>query len=155
MAGSLCRTWTRALWIRAPCLHHLLQGRAASRLRCGSLMKIPDGDRVASELGPGRRHSPTGFFNDEFYVGWKPYSDRSWKMGPILTSPSWPPYSKTSRIPGRHLQPTRSPPRTRWTRLLPDWTSALAVKISGPDLNVLQNMRWPQPRLEQFQDSRS
>ena len=47
-------------------------------------MKYPMVTDVGSELGrPDDGTDPTGFFNDEFYVGLKPYNDSSWKTGPI------------------------------------------------------------------------
>ena len=39
---------------------------------------------VGSELGrPDDGTDPTGFFNCEFYVGLKPYSDKSWSKTSI------------------------------------------------------------------------
>src|SRR6202795_1914262 len=48
------------------------------------LMKYPQVTVVGSELGrPDDGTDPTGFFNCEFYVGLKPYHDKSWKQGSI------------------------------------------------------------------------
>jgi cobalt-zinc-cadmium resistance protein CzcA len=69
-----------ALWIRAtmPYTSPSTTSEQASRPRCAiSLMKYPMVTDVGSELGrPDDGTDPTGFFNDEFYVGLKPYSDR-------------------------------------------------------------------------------
>ena len=73
---------------------------------------------VGSELGrPDDGTDPTGFFNDEFYVGLKPYNDASWKTGAIhnkaeLTEDI---QKKLKRFPASSST-TRSPPKTRWTK---------------------------------------
>jgi len=47
-------------------------------------MKYPMVTDVGSELGrPDDGTDPTGFFNDEFYVGLKPYTDVAWKTGSL------------------------------------------------------------------------
>ena len=41
---------------------------------------------VGSELGrPDDGTDPTGFFNDEFYVGLRPYNDKTWQQSSIHT----------------------------------------------------------------------
>src|SRR5271157_5505877 len=51
------------------------------------LRSFPQVTTVANELGrPDDGTDPTGFFNNEFYVGLKPYSDKSWAGG-IRTKP--------------------------------------------------------------------
>jgi cobalt-zinc-cadmium resistance protein CzcA len=53
------------------------------------LMKYAMVTDVGSELGrPDDGTDPTGFFNDEFYVGLKPYNDASWKSGASTIRPS-------------------------------------------------------------------
>ena len=48
------------------------------------LLQYPMVTDVGSELGrPDDGTDSTGFFNDEFYVGLKPYGDATWKKGPI------------------------------------------------------------------------
>ena len=48
-------------------------------------MSYPQVTVVGSELGrPDDGTDPTGFFNCEFYVGLKPYKDKSWS-GDIST----------------------------------------------------------------------
>ena len=54
-------------------------GKPSPQIR-NILMKYPMVTDVGSELGrPDDGTDPTGFFNDEFYVGLKPYDDASWK----------------------------------------------------------------------------
>ncbi|MFP5227341.1 MAG: efflux RND transporter permease subunit, partial [Acidobacteriota bacterium] len=75
-----------ALWIRAT-LPYTISFEEASRFSPqvrNILMQYPMVTDVGSELGrPDDGTDPTGFFNDEFYVGLKPYSDTSWKSGSI------------------------------------------------------------------------
>ena len=57
---------------------------------------------VGSELGrPDDGTDPTGFFNDEFYVGLKPYNDASWKRDRSKQGGAAPRIQKnlTPRIP--------------------------------------------------------
>src|SRR5436853_1089551 len=43
------------------------------------LLSFPQVTTVANELGrPDDGTDPTGFFNNEFYVGLRPYDDASW-----------------------------------------------------------------------------
>jgi cobalt-zinc-cadmium resistance protein CzcA len=132
-----------ALWIRATMPYTISFEGASSfspQVR-DILMKYPMVTDVASELGrPDDGTDPTGFFNDEFYVGLKPYSDRSWKMGPIHNK------SELAADIQKHLQAFpgvifnyTQPAEDAVDEALTGLKSALAVKIYGPDLNVLQN----------------
>ncbi|HEY1731716.1 MAG TPA: efflux RND transporter permease subunit, partial [Terriglobales bacterium] len=75
-----------ALWIRAT-LPYTISFDEASRFSPqvrDILMQYPMVTDVGSELGrPDDGTDPTGFFNDEFYVGLKPYGDASWKSGTV------------------------------------------------------------------------
>ena len=47
-------------------------------------MSYPQVTDVGSELGrPDDGTDPTGFFNCEFYVGLRPYKDKTWRQGSI------------------------------------------------------------------------
>src|SRR5271168_1747109 len=75
-----------ALWVRATMPYTISFEEASSiapQIR-NILMSYPQVTVVGSELGrPDDGTDSTGFFNDEFYVGLKPYDDASWKKGPI------------------------------------------------------------------------
>src|ERR1035441_3793195 len=77
-----------ALWVRAT-MPYTVSFDAASKFSPqvrDILLKYPMVTDVGSELGrPDDGTDPTGFFNDEFYVGLKPYDDASWKTGSIHT----------------------------------------------------------------------
>ncbi|MGH9328249.1 MAG: efflux RND transporter permease subunit, partial [Terriglobia bacterium] len=73
-----------ALWVRATMPYTISWQEAAKispQIR-DVLMSFPQVTTVASELGrPDDGTDPTGFFNDEFYVGLHPYNTRTWKQG--------------------------------------------------------------------------
>ncbi len=131
-----------ALWIRATMPYTISFEGASSfspQVR-DILMKYPMVTDVASELGrPDDGTDPTGFFNDEFYVGLKPYSDRSWRPGSIhnkaeLTADIQKHLQAFPGVIFNYTQPAEDAVDEALTGL----KSALAVKIYGPDLNVLQ-----------------
>ena len=67
----------RAVGARDHALHHLVRRIGEDRARrCATILRsFPEVTTVASELGrPDDGTDPTGFFNVEFYVGLKPYS---------------------------------------------------------------------------------
>ncbi len=70
-----------ALWVRATMPYTISfeeAGKIAPQIR-KILMSYPQVTVVGSELGrPDDGTDPTGFFNCEFYVGLKPYKDKSW-----------------------------------------------------------------------------
>src|ERR1700690_141114 len=70
-----------ALWVRATMPYTISFEEAAKfapQIR-DILMAYPQVTVVGSELGrPDDGTDPTGFFNCEFYVGLKPYKDKSW-----------------------------------------------------------------------------
>ncbi|HEV2486765.1 MAG TPA: CusA/CzcA family heavy metal efflux RND transporter [Terracidiphilus sp.] len=132
-----------ALWVRAT-MPYTVSFDTASKLSPqvrNILLKYPMVTDVGSELGrPDDGTDPTGFFNDEFYVGLKPYSDVSWKSGPIhnkaeLTADIQKQLDAFPGIIFNYTQPAEDAVDEALTGL----KSALAVKIYGPDLNVLQS----------------
>jgi cobalt-zinc-cadmium resistance protein CzcA len=131
-----------ALWVRAT-LPYTISFDEASRFSPqvrDILMQYPMVTDVGSELGrPDDGTDPTGFFNDEFYVGLKPYNDASWKSGPIHNKRELQEAveKKLQSFPGVIFNYTQ-PAEDAVDEALTGLKSALAVKIYGPDLNVLQ-----------------
>jgi heavy metal efflux system protein len=132
-----------ALWVRAT-MPYTISFEEASRFSPqvrNLLMKYAMVTDVGSELGrPDDGTDPTGFFNDEFYVGLKPYDDASWKSGRIhnkaeLTEDL---QRQLSAFPGVIFNYTQ-PAEDAVDEALTGLKSALAVKIYGTDLNVLQS----------------
>jgi cobalt-zinc-cadmium resistance protein CzcA len=129
-----------ALWVRAtmPSTISLeASGQLVPRIR-EILRSFPEVTVVASEHGrPDDGTNPTGFFNAEFYVGLKPY--REWR-GAYHTKPELiaAVNRKLSRFPGvsfNYTQPAEDAVDEAETGL----KSALAVKVFGPDLGVLES----------------
>ncbi len=129
-----------ALWIRAtmPYTISFDESKKISPQVRNILRTFPEVTIVASEHGrPDDGTDPTGFFNDEFYVGLKPYSE--WKG----------PYHKKSELieainekllafPGivfNYTQPAEDAVDEAETGL----KSSLAVKVFGPDLQTLES----------------
>ncbi len=132
-----------ALWIRATMPYTISYEEAAKfspQVR-HILMQYPMVTDVGSELGrPDDGTDPTGFFNDEFYVGLRPYNDPTWKKTSIhnkaeLTEDI---QKKLQAFPGVIFNYTQ-PAEDAVDEALTGLKSALAVKVYGPDLNVLQN----------------
>jgi heavy metal efflux system protein len=132
-----------AIWVRAT-MPYTISYEEASKLSPQIreiLMKYPMVTDVGSELGrPDDGTDPTGFFNDEFYVGLKPYDDAAWKRGPFHTK------TELTEDIEKHLQAFpgvifnfTQPAEDAVDEALTGLKSALAVKIYGPDLNVLQS----------------
>ena len=128
-----------ALWVRATMPYTISydeSARITPKIR-DILKTFPQVTTVASELGrPDDGTDSTGFFNVEFYVGLKPYSD--W-TGSIRTKAqlSEAINQKLQAFPGiifNYTQPAEDAVDEAETGL----KSALAVKIFGSDLNVLQ-----------------
>jgi cobalt-zinc-cadmium resistance protein CzcA len=132
-----------ALWVRAT-MPYTVSFEEASRFSPkvrAILMKYPMVTDVGSELGrPDDGTDPTGFFNDEFYVGLKPYSDATWKSGKIHTKAELTQdiQKQLDAFPGVIFNFTQ-PAEDAVDEALTGLKSALAVKIYGPDLNVLQS----------------
>src|SRR5712691_4039630 len=132
-----------ALWVRAPLPYTISYEQAAKfapEVR-KILMSYPQVTEVGSELGrPDDGTDPTGFFNCEFYVGLKPYKDAAWRLGRIRTKAEVTEdlQKKLAAYPGvifNYSQPAEDAVDEALTGL----KSALAVKIYGQDLQVLEN----------------
>ena len=128
-----------ALWVRAtmpPTVSLEESGRIVPEIR-DILRSFPQVTDVASEHGrPDDGTNPIGFFNAEFYVGLKPY--REWQ-GAIRTKAELiAAVAKRLRVfPGivfNYTQPAEDAVDEAETGL----KSALAVKVFGPDLEVLE-----------------
>jgi len=132
-----------ALWVRAT-MPYTVSFEEASKFSPqvrNILMKYAMVTDVGSELGrPDDGTDPTGFFNDEFYVGLKSYNDGSWKSGAIhnkaeLTEDI---QRQLKAFPGVIFNYTQ-PAEDAVDEALTGLKSALAVKVYGPDLNILQS----------------
>jgi cobalt-zinc-cadmium resistance protein CzcA len=128
-----------ALWVRATMPYTISFDESAKivpQIR-SIIASFPEVTVVGSEHGrPDDGTDPTGFFNAEFFVGLKPYSE--WR-GPIHTKPQLIAAinDKLQTFPGitfNYTQPAEDAVDEAETGL----KSALAVKIFGPDLNTLE-----------------
>jgi heavy metal efflux system protein len=128
-----------ALWVRATMPYTISFDEAAKvtpQIR-DVLRSFPEVTTVASELGrPDDGTDSTGFFNVEFYVGLKPYSDwrGSYRTKAALTAAI---NRKLLDFPGiifNYTQPAEDAVDEAETGL----KSALAVKVFGTDLNTLE-----------------
>ena len=129
----------RALWVRATMPYTISfdeSARVTPQIRA-VLKSFPDVTTVASELGrPDDGTDSTGFFNVEFYVGLKPYSE--WR-GPYRNKPELIAAinRKLQAFPGitfNYTQPAEDAVDEAETGL----KSALAVKVFGSNLDTLQ-----------------
>ncbi len=128
-----------ALWVRATMPYTISydeSARITPKIR-DILQSFPEVTTVASELGrPDDGTDATGFFNVEFYVGLKPYSQWNGKYrtkAALIEAVN----QKLVSFPGiifNYTQPAEDAVDEAETGL----KSALAVKIFGSDLNVLQ-----------------
>ncbi len=131
-----------ALWVRATMPYTISledASRFAPQVR-NILNQYPQVTVVGSELGrPDDGTDPTGFFNCEFYVGLKPYDDASWKSGSIHSKEALTEdlSKKLDAYPGVIFNFTQ-PAEDAVDEALTGLKSALAVKIFGPDLDVLE-----------------
>jgi len=132
-----------ALWVRAT-MPYTISFEEASKFSPQVrhiLMSYPMVTQVGSELGrPDDGTDPTGFFNDEFYVGLAPYGDKTWRQTAIrnkqqLTEDLQKRFAAFPGVIFNYTQPAEDAVDEALTGL----KSALAVKIYGPDLNVLQD----------------
>ena len=131
-----------ALWVRAT-TPYTISFEEASKLSPqirDLLSSFPQVTTVANELGrPDDGTDSTGFFNNEFYVGLKPYNDSTWQ-GSIHTKPELIEaiQHKLAAFPGvifNYTQPAEDAVDEAETGL----KSSLAVKIFGPDLATLED----------------
>ena len=128
-----------ALWVRATMPYTISFDESAKivpQIR-SIIASFPEVTVVGSEHGrPDDGTDPTGFFNAEFFVGLKPYSE--WH-GSIHTKPQLIAAinQKLQTFPGitfNYTQPAEDAVDEAETGL----KSALAVKVFGPDLNTLE-----------------
>jgi cobalt-zinc-cadmium resistance protein CzcA len=128
-----------SLWVRAT-MPYTISFNEASKISPQIrqiLRSFPEVTTVGSELGrPDDGTDSTGFFNDEFFVGLKPYSqwDGKYRTKQDLIAAI---DKKLAVFPGiqfNYTQPAEDAVDEAETGL----KSALAVKIYGPDLSVLQ-----------------
>jgi cobalt-zinc-cadmium resistance protein CzcA len=130
-----------ALWVRAT-MPYTISFEEASKIAPqirSILISYPQVTMVGSELGrPDDGTDPTGFFNVEFYVGLKPYSDPSWKGETNTKQKLTEAINKRlTAFPGIIFNYTQ-PAEDAVDEALTGLKSSLAVKIYGPDLEVLQ-----------------
>jgi len=128
-----------ALWIRAtmPATISFEEAAKVSPQVRAILRSFPEVTVVASELGrPDDGTDPTGFFNDEFFVGLKPYAEWSGRYrtkAALIAAID----RKLAAFPGivfNYTQPAEDAVDEAETGL----KSSLAVKVFGPDLDVLE-----------------
>ncbi|HEY6944105.1 MAG TPA: CusA/CzcA family heavy metal efflux RND transporter [Candidatus Acidoferrum sp.] len=131
-----------ALWVRATLPYTIgLEEAAKFAPKVRSLLsEYPMVTVVGSELGrPDDGTDPTGFFNCEFYVGLKPYDDKTWKQSAIHSKAELiaDVQKKLETYPGVIFNYTQ-PAEDAVDEALTGLKSALAVKIFGPDLDILE-----------------
>ena len=128
-----------ALWVRATMPYTISfdeSAKIAPRIR-DIIHSFPEVVTVASELGrPDDGTDPTGFFNVEFYVGLKPYSEwtGSYRTKAALIEAL---NTKLQAFPGiifNYTQPAEDAVDEAESGL----KSALAVKVFGSDLDTLE-----------------
>jgi heavy metal efflux system protein len=131
-----------ALWMRATA-PYTISFEEASKLSPqirNILLSFPQVTTVANELGrPDDGTDPTGFFNNEFFIGLKPYDNSAW-TGTIQTKKQLVEAidTKMSAFPGiifNYTQPAEDAVDEAETGL----KSSLAVKIFGGDLATLED----------------
>ena len=131
-----------AAWVRATMPYTISFEEAAKfapQVR-DLLIKYPMVTVTGSELGrPDDGTDPTGFFNCEFYVGLKPYNDKSWSQSSIHTKEELIAdlQKNLDAYPGVIFNFTQ-PAEDAVDEALTGLKSALAVKIFGRDLDVLE-----------------
>jgi cobalt-zinc-cadmium resistance protein CzcA len=131
-----------AIWIRAT-MPYTISFEEASKLAPqvrGILLSFPQVTTVANELGRDDEGTdPIGFYNDEYFVGLKPYDDSAWHRD-IRTKEELIKAidAKLEAFPGiifNYTQPAEDAVDEAETGL----KSGLAVKIFGPDLETLES----------------
>ncbi len=130
-----------ALWVRATMPYTISFDEAAKispEIR-RVLRSFPVVTTVTSELGrPDDGTDSTGFFNDEFFVGLKPYSEwhGAYRDKQALIDAIDAKLQKFPGIQVNYTQPAEDAVDEAETGL----KSALAVKVYGPDLHTLQSL---------------
>ena len=131
-----------SLWVRAT-MPYTISFEEASKLGPqvrNTLLGFPQVTTVANELGRDDEGTdPIGFFNDEYFVGLKPYNDAAWR-GDIRTKEQLIAaiQKKLDAFPGiifNFTQPAEDAVDEASTGL----KSSLAVKIFGSDLQTLES----------------
>ena len=131
-----------ALWMRATAPYTISFDEASKlspQIR-DILRSFPQVTTVSNELGrPDDGTDPTGFFNNEFFIGLKPYNDSAWQ-GAIQNKKQLVEAigEKMSAFPGiifNYTQPAEDAVDEAETGL----KSSLAVKIFGGDLATLED----------------
>jgi len=131
-----------ALWVRATMPYTISfedAAKFAPEIR-KILNQYPMVTVVGSELGrPDDGTDPTGFFNCEFYVGLMPYDDKSWQKTSVHNKKELEEdiQRKLDSYPGVIFNYTQ-PAEDAVDEALTGLKSALAVKVFGPDLDVLE-----------------
>ena len=131
-----------ALWVRATMPYTIAfedAAKFAPEIR-NILNQYPMVTVVGSELGrPDDGTDPTGFFNCEFYIGLKPYNDKVWNQTSVHNKAELEKdiQHKLEAYPGVIFNYTQ-PAEDAVDEALTGLKSALAVKIFGPDLDVLE-----------------
>ena len=131
-----------ALWVRATMPYTISfeeSSKVVPQIR-NILISYPMVTEVGSEHGrPDDGTDPTGFFNAEFYVGLKPYDDPAWSKGKIHTKAELiaDVDKRLQSFPGIIFNYTQ-PAEDAVDEALTGLKSSLAVKVYGPDLEVLQ-----------------
>ena len=129
-----------ALWVRATMPYTISFDESAKitpKIR-EVLKSFPETTTIASELGrPDDGTDPTGFFNVEFYVGLKPYSEwtGAYRTKAALTEAI---NQKLQQFPGiifNYTQPAEDAVDEAESGL----KSALAVKVFGSNLDTLEH----------------
>jgi cobalt-zinc-cadmium resistance protein CzcA len=130
-----------ALWVRATMPYTISfeeSSKIVPQVR-NILISYPQVTVVGSEHGrPDDGTDPTGFFNAEFYVGLKPYDDPAWK-GKLDTKEKLIAAidKRLEAFPGIIFNYTQ-PAEDAVDEALTGLKSSLAVKVYGPDLDVLE-----------------
>src|SRR6476646_7558326 len=130
-----------ALWVRATMPYTISfeeSSKIVPQVR-NILISYPQVTVVGSEHGrPDDGTDPTGFFNAEFYVGLKPYDDPAWK-GKLDTKDKLIAAvdKRLEAFPGIIFNYTQ-PAEDAVDEALTGLKSSLAVKIYGPDLEILE-----------------
>jgi cobalt-zinc-cadmium resistance protein CzcA len=131
-----------AVWVRATMPYTISfedAAKFAPEVR-NILNQYPMVTVVGSELGrPDDGTDPTGFFNCEFYVGLKPYNDKAWRQSSIYNKEELEKdiQRKLDAYPGVIFNYTQ-PAEDAVDEALTGLKSSLAVKVFGPDLEVLE-----------------
>jgi len=131
-----------ALWVRATMPYTIAfedAAKFAPAIR-NILNQYPMVTVVGSELvRPDDGTDPTGFFNCEFYIGLKPYNDKAWSQTSVHNKAELEKdiQHKLEAYPGVIFNYTQ-PAEDAVDEALTGLKSALAVKIFGPDLEVLE-----------------